>query len=325
MGAALGVGALGVGALAACSPPWSDGPAAPTADPSAPSPDRELLERAIAEVTAIAARVEAAHRQDVAPRWTNRFNRLHAEHLSALVAIDTSEGPSTRTRTDSPTGAPSDSPTTVTTGQIITWESAHVLMLELMAGQAVGGSLARLLTSLAAAVAQELKVIAPDHPVGRRTLVAPSASARDKSAPATAAAMQQVLAGEHAAMFVGAVLAARAPAGSRLRESLEESWRTHRELRDQLEVWLHNVGELPVAAAADYALPTPLVTDDQLRSAALEVQGGLTDLWAAVVGHSVPGTARDWAVGRTHESAVRELDFGGRPEAFPGAEQLTYR
>lgn len=138
------------------------------------------------------------------------------------------------------------------------------------------------------------------------------------------AALQQTLAAEHAATYVYGVVGARtsATATPALFAAVTAAYRTHRDRRDEVAALLRELEVEPVPAAPVYATPARLDTAAQVTRAARELERSCAQMYAAQVAAS-DGAARAWAVIALGDAAVRQLDFGGRPEAFPGAPDLA--
>lgn len=136
-------------------------------------------------------------------------------------------------------------------------------------------------------------------------------------------ALQTTLAGEHAAVYVYGVLGGRVSASAEqgLWQLVEEAYTVHLERRDQLMGVVRDAGAEPVAAEVSYRLPTPAETTAQLRRAALETERRCAAVYADMVG-STSRAHRQWALQALDDTAVRELKFGGDPEAFPGVGEL---
>jgi hypothetical protein len=136
-------------------------------------------------------------------------------------------------------------------------------------------------------------------------------------------ALQQTLAGEHAAVYVYGVLGGRV-SGSRspdLATRLAAGYTTHRGRRDQLTAMVRAAGAEPVAAEVSYELPNAAGTAGQLEAAARVLEQRCAEAYAQAVG-STSREARRWAVTALADAAVRQLGFGARPEAFPGVGEL---
>jgi len=136
-------------------------------------------------------------------------------------------------------------------------------------------------------------------------------------------ALQSALAGEHAAVYVYGVIGGRVSLSSEsaLSNQVRTAYTLHRGRRDQLIAMVRAVGEEPVASEVSYQLPNPASTSEQLKAAALELEDRCVAVYADLVG-STSGANRQWAIDALNDAAVRELGFGGRPEAFPGIAEL---
>jgi hypothetical protein len=136
-------------------------------------------------------------------------------------------------------------------------------------------------------------------------------------------ALQQALAGEHAAVYVYGVLGGRVSASSHaeLATRLSSAYVVHRGRRDQLTAMVRAAGGDPVAAEVSYQLPNPSRTAAQLTAAALVVERRCAEVYAAMVGNTAQAN-RQWAIDALADAAVRQLTFGGTPDAFPGVSEL---
>ncbi len=136
-------------------------------------------------------------------------------------------------------------------------------------------------------------------------------------------ALQEALAGEHAAVYVYGVLGGRvsSSAAPELAGLLTSAYTTHRGRRDQLTARVRAAGGDPVAAELSYRLPNPSLTTAQLAAAARVTERRCAAVYATTVG-STSNSARAWALAALEDAAVRELSFGGSPADFPGAPEL---
>jgi hypothetical protein len=91
----------------------------------------------------------------------------------------------------------------------------------------------------------------------------------------------------------------------------------HRRRRDQLTVSIADTGAEPVAAEVSYDLPASLATEAELNDAALQVERRIARTYGQLV-ESNAGAERRWALVALDDSAVRQLEFRGTPEMFPG-------
>jgi hypothetical protein len=136
-------------------------------------------------------------------------------------------------------------------------------------------------------------------------------------------ALQQTLAGEHAAVYVYGVLGGRVSASAQpeLAARLTSAYTTHRGRRDHLGARVRAHGGEPVAAQVSYRLPGVARTTAQLVDAARVTERRCADVYAAAVA-GTSGVDREWAVAALIDAAVRGLALGGAAEPFPGAPEL---
>ncbi len=136
-------------------------------------------------------------------------------------------------------------------------------------------------------------------------------------------ALQQALAGEHAAVYVYRALAGRVSASAHpdLANRLGAAYTTHRGRRDQLIAMVRAAKGDPVAAEVSYELPTASTSATQLTEGALLTEQRCAEVYAAMVG-STSRANRQWAIDALIDAAVRQLTFGGAPDAFPGVPEL---
>lgn len=132
-------------------------------------------------------------------------------------------------------------------------------------------------------------------------------------------ALQTALAAEHAAVFVYGALGGQtsqsgAPA---LYAAVTDAYVTHRARRDRLIAVVEAAGREPVAAEAGYELPADLSTATAVADRALALERSCAATYAFVIG-STRGADRKWAINALLDTAVRELQFGGKPERLPG-------
>jgi hypothetical protein len=132
-------------------------------------------------------------------------------------------------------------------------------------------------------------------------------------------AQQATLAGEHAAVYLYGVFGAQASQSRQptLYAHLLAAFRTHRRRRDQLTVTIAGAGATPVAAEVTYDLPAAMSTPAELNDAALQVERRIARTYGQLV-ESTAGAERRWALVALDDSAVRQLEFRGTPEMFPG-------
>jgi hypothetical protein len=136
--------------------------------------------------------------------------------------------------------------------------------------------------------------------------------------------LQTTLAAEHAALWLYGVLGAQTSQSAQptLYDALVEGYRQHRGRRDRLAQSVRDAGGEPVAAAPGYDLPGPVATVEDVRRAALGIEEACAATYSALVAESVQAHRR-WALTALTDAAVRQLSFGGVPQAFPGAPDLA--
>ena len=139
-------------------------------------------------------------------------------------------------------------------------------------------------------------------------------------------ALQAALAAEHAAVWVHALLAARTSASATptLFAALDEAYLAHRDRREEVTALLREDGVEPVAALPAYDVTGDLGAPAGVTAAALRLERGCTEVYAALVENSA-GERRRFAVTVLTETAVRELVFRGAPEMLPGSDEYADR
>ena len=132
-------------------------------------------------------------------------------------------------------------------------------------------------------------------------------------------AQQATLAGEHAAVYLFGVFGAQASQSRQpvLYARLLDAFRVHRRRRDQLTATIAATGADPVASEVTYDLPAAMDTAAEMNDAALQVERRIARTYGQLV-ESTAGAERRWALVALDDSAVRQLEFRGTPEMFPG-------
>ena len=200
--------------------------------------------------------------------------------------------------------------------------------------RAQSGPLARLLASMAASTAQVRVALGGQPAEGVGTARGPggpgTTGARTdlaaRSAEGSVTALQDALAAEHAALWLAGVLGARTSAAGAPSTfvAIEAAYDAHRARRDGLEAQLRALGAGPVAAKPTYRFPARASTLSAVRGLGRHLERTTAGWWSALVASSVGPLRRD-AADALRDAAVRELAFGGRPQAFPGAAELRDR
>lgn len=136
--------------------------------------------------------------------------------------------------------------------------------------------------------------------------------------PGPTGALQQVLAAEHACVWVLGFLGARVPAAdASLGSVVRAAYEAHRDSRDRLSEILAARGTTPVAARADYDLPEPATTSAEVQGAARALEQQLLTSYAVAIGQTA-GEDRQQLTGLLQTSALRLLDLGDQPSDLPG-------
>lgn len=140
-------------------------------------------------------------------------------------------------------------------------------------------------------------------------------------------ALQAALGAEHAALYCYGLLGARASASAqpKLAAGLAEGYQLHRRRRDQLIAMVGRRGATPVAAEVAYEVPgvadsgpdAGLETGPELSNAALTVERRIARTFGQLI-ESTAGAERRWALVALEQTAVRQVEFRGTPEMFPG-------
>lgn len=128
-------------------------------------------------------------------------------------------------------------------------------------------------------------------------------------------ALQAALAAEHAAVYGYGVVGGRVRPGRRA-EALA-AYDAHRARRDALTREVRDLGGMPVAAAAGYALPFPVPDSAAAVRLATELEDRVAGVYSDLV-RATSGERRRAAAGALREAAVRAVRWSGESVAFPG-------
>ena len=129
------------------------------------------------------------------------------------------------------------------------------------------------------------------------------------------AALQAAVAGEHAAVWASGRAAGelRGKRRDAARRELDE----HRALRDELRRQVRALGGEPVEAAVAYIEPFPVEGASGGRRLMAHVNSALAATYADLAAAGQPG-ARRMAIDRSAAAALRAIEWGAEPQAFPG-------
>ncbi|MEV6114100.1 ferritin-like domain-containing protein [Streptomyces sp. NPDC052109] len=137
----------------------------------------------------------------------------------------------------------------------------------------------------------------------------------DRARSAELTALQAALAAEHAAVYGYGVVGGRI--GAARRTEARAAYDAHRARRDALTLEIRDLGGLPVAASAAYALPFPVPDATAAVRLAARLEERVADVYADLV-RAATGARRGSAAAALREAAVRAVRWGGESVAFPG-------
>jgi hypothetical protein len=129
------------------------------------------------------------------------------------------------------------------------------------------------------------------------------------------AALQAVLAAEHAAVYgygvLGAMLAGAEQASART------DWITHQDARDAVTAMIVKLGGTPVAASPAYRLPFAVTGAASARKLAAAIEDGVTQAYLGLVAVNSP-PLRSYGARQMQPAAIRAASWRGSTVAFPG-------
>jgi hypothetical protein len=128
-------------------------------------------------------------------------------------------------------------------------------------------------------------------------------------------ALQAAVAGEHAAVWASGRAAGEL--SGRRRDAARRELDAHRRIRDELRRQVTALGAVPVEAAVAYVEPFPVEGASGGRRLMAHVNMALAATYADVAAASDPAARRE-AVEKSSAAAVRAIEWGAEPEAFPG-------
>lgn len=140
---------------------------------------------------------------------------------------------------------------------------------------------------------------------------------RTHDATDVVAALQDALAGEHAAIYAYEVIGGRLDAGTKPQQQALSAYRHHRAQRDTLVARVRAAGSTPVTAEPAYRLPTSVTGTPGARKVAVHVEQRCTTLYAQIVA-TTNGRDRRHALEAMRWCAEQLLAWGGSSSALPG-------
>jgi hypothetical protein len=129
-------------------------------------------------------------------------------------------------------------------------------------------------------------------------------------------ALQNVLAGEHAAVYGYGVVGARL-VGQADEHSAVSGYDTHRARRAAVTALITAAGAQPTPAAVGYELGGAVTNAVQARALAARIEQGAAQTYADLVA-AATATLRTAAAGWLVDAAVRAAGWSGHADAFPG-------
>lgn len=129
-------------------------------------------------------------------------------------------------------------------------------------------------------------------------------------------AMQEALAGEHAAVWAAGRAAGRLTATAR--EAALADLADARAARDFLRDLIVQAGGEPVSAAPAYLEPTPADSARRAKDLLAHVCLARVPLYARLAATTAAGS-RSYSVDRAGALAARAVYWGAQPQPFPGA------
>lgn len=139
------------------------------------------------------------------------------------------------------------------------------------------------------------------------------------------AALREVVAAEHAAVWGYGALGAALPADAR--EPAVAGDVAHRDVRDRLVALLESRGADPVPREAGYALPFPVLSAVDAAALAVVLEEGVSAAWVRLLDQAAEPAVRELAVAQLGAAEVRAVGWrtaAGRTPAtsgFPGLPQ----
>ena len=136
------------------------------------------------------------------------------------------------------------------------------------------------------------------------------------------AALREVLAAEHAAVWGYGTVGAALPEDGR--EPAAAADVAHRDVRDRLVALLEASGADPVPREAGYALPFPVLSAVDSAALAVVLEEGVSAAWVRLLDQSAEPATRELAVEELGAAEVRAVGWrtaAGRipvTRAFPG-------
>jgi hypothetical protein len=132
-------------------------------------------------------------------------------------------------------------------------------------------------------------------------------------------ALQEVLAGEHAAVYAYGIVGARLE-GSKDQKVARADYALHLSRRDHVTAVILQAHGVPVGPLVAYDVGGPVTSKDEARALAARVEAATAGPYGDLVA-ATTGSERASAVGWLVDAAVRAVHWGGHATAFPGVAE----
>jgi Domain of unknown function (DUF4439) len=158
--------------------------------------------------------------------------------------------------------------------------------------------------------------------VGRGTigLVDPTRAPLNTAAAAETAALREVLAAEHAAVWGYGTVGAALPEDDR--EPAAAADLAHRDVRDRLEALLDARGADPVPREAGYTLPFPILSAGDAAALAVVLEEGVSAAWVWLLDQATQPSVRELAVEELGAAEVRAVGWRTAADRTPVTDAL---
>lgn len=136
------------------------------------------------------------------------------------------------------------------------------------------------------------------------------------------AALQEVLAAEHVAVWGYGVVGAELTGDGR--SAAVSAAAAHRDLRDRIAELLVSRNRQPVPAKAGYALPFPVLSAHDAAALAVKLEDGVARAWVRLLDRAAQKSTRTLAVESLSATELRAVSWRGAAgqqpvtSAFPG-------
>jgi hypothetical protein len=129
------------------------------------------------------------------------------------------------------------------------------------------------------------------------------------------AALREVLAAEHAAVWGYGTVGAALPVDGR--EPAAAADVAHRDVRDRLVALLESRGADPVPREAGYTLPFPVLSAVDAAALAVVLEEGVSAAWVRLLDQSAESATRELAVEELGAAEVRAVGWRATADRIP--------